>query len=64
MQKTNAFIKSNELTSVSNIHLEGKINFTQLKLISHFIIALCKVLKITFEKQANAFNTQSDASLT
>jgi len=62
MKKTNVITKNNELVSILNTHLQGKINLARLKLISHFIIALCKVQTVTFEKLANAFDTQSDAS--
>ena len=61
MKKTNAVTKNSELTSVLNTYLQGKINLARLKLISHFVIALCKVQTVTFEKLANAFDTQSDA---
>ena len=65
MRKTNAVTKSSELTSVLNTHLQGKINLARLKLISHFVIALCKVQTVTFEKLANAFDSRSssDSSL-
>lgn len=62
MKKTNAVTKNSELTSVLNTHLQGKINLARLKLISHFVLALCKVQTVTFEKLANAFDTQSDSS--
>ncbi len=61
MKKTNAVTKNSELTSVLNTHLHGKINLARLKLISHFVIALCKVQTVTFEKLANAFDTQTDS---
>jgi len=60
MKKTNAVTKNSELTSILNTHLQGKINLARLKLISHFVIALCKVQTVTFEKLANAFDTTSD----
>jgi hypothetical protein len=65
MKKTNAVTKNSELTLVLNTHLRGKINLARLKLISHFVIALCKVQTVTFEKLANAFDTASgsDSSL-
>ena len=65
MKKTNAITKNSELTSVLNTHLQGKINLARVKLISHFIIALCKVQTVTFEKLSNAFDsrTNSDSSL-
>lgn len=58
MKKTNALVKNSELTLVLNTHFQGKINLARLKLISHIIIALCKVQTVTFEKLANAFDTQ------
>ena len=63
MKKTNIVSKNSELTSILNTYFQGKINLTRLKLISHFVIALCKVQIVTFEKLANAFDTQSDSSL-
>jgi hypothetical protein len=59
MKKTNAVPQSSELTSVLGTHLHGKINLERLKLISHFVIALYKVQTVTFEKLANAFDTQT-----
>ena len=53
--------KSSELTSVLYTHLGGKINLARIKLISHVIIALCKVQTVTFEKLANAFDTTTKA---
>jgi len=61
MEKTNAFTKSNELKLVLSSHFQGKINLARIKLISHFIIALCKVQTVTFEKLANAFETSVDS---
>lgn len=61
MKKTNAVTKNSELTLVLNTHLRGKINLARLKLISHLIIALCKVQTVTFEKLSNAFDTEADS---
>jgi len=61
MKKTNAVTKNSELTSILNTHLQGKINLARLKLISHFVISLCKVQTVTFEKLANGFDSQSDS---
>lgn len=61
MKKTNTSAKSNELNSVLSSHFQGKINLARLKLISHFIIALCKVQTVTFEKLANAFESSADS---
>lgn len=61
MKKTNATTKNSELTAILGTHLQGKINLARLKLISHFVIALCKVQTVTFEKLANAFDSESDS---
>jgi len=61
MNKTNRVTKNSELTSVLNTHLQDKVNLARLKLISHFVLALCKVQKVTFKKLANSFDTQSDS---
>ena len=63
MKKTNTIAKNRKLTSVLNTDVQGEINLARLKLISHFVIALCKVQTVTFEKLANAFETQSDSDL-
>ena len=61
MKKTNAITKNSELTSVLNNHFQKKVNLARVKLISHFVIALCKVQTVTFEKLANAFDTKTDS---
>lgn len=61
MKKTNAVTKNSELTSVLNTHFQGKINLARVKLISHIIIALCKVQTVTFEKLATAFDTKTSS---
>ncbi len=61
MKKTNAVTKNSELTFVLNSHFQKKINLARVKLISHFVIALCKVQTVTFEKLANAFDTHADS---
>jgi len=65
MKKTNAVPKNSELTSILNSHFQGKINLARVNLISYFIIALCKVQTVTFEKLANAFDSEatSESSL-
>ena len=65
MKKTNAVTKNSELTSVLNTHFKGSLNLARVKLISHVIIALCKVQTVNFEKLANAFDAKvrSDSSL-
>ena len=61
MKITNVSSKSNELNSVLDKHFHGTINKARLKLISHFICALCKVQTVTFSKLANAFDSTSKA---
>lgn len=61
MKKTNAVTKNSELTSVLNSHFQKNINLARVKLISHFVIALCKVQTVTFEKLANAFDSHADS---
>lgn len=54
--------KSNELTSILQSHLGAKFNLARIKLMAHFIIALCKVQTVTLEKLANAFDSPVPAS--
>ena len=65
MKKTNAVTKNSELISVLNSHFQGTVNLARVKLIAYFIIALCKVQTVNFEKLSNAFDTstKSDSSL-
>ena len=60
MKKTNVVTKNSELTAVLQSHFKGNINLARVKLISYFVIALCKVQTVTFEKLANSFDTKSD----
>ncbi len=62
MKKTNAVTKNSELTPVLNTHFKGKVNLARVKLISYFVLALCKVQTVTLEKLANAFDTRSESS--
>lgn len=62
MKKTNVTPKNSELTSILNTHFKGKLNLARVKLISYFVIALCKVQTVTFEKLANAFDSSAHAS--
>jgi len=62
MKKTNAITKNSELTSVLNNHFQGKINLARVKLISHIVIALCKVQTVTFEKLSNAFESKTSSA--
>lgn len=60
MEKTNAIIKSTELCSVLNTHFKGTLNLARVKFMAHFIIALCKVKTVTFDKLASAFDTTAN----
>ncbi len=61
MKKTNAYSKSTELNAVLSDFFQGTINKARLRLISHFICALCKVQTVTFSKLANGFDSTSKA---
>jgi len=65
MEKTNARVKSTDLTDVLNSHFQGNINKSRVKLISLMVCALCKVQTVTFEKLAIGFDSkaQSDSCL-
>lgn len=65
METTNACLKNTQLTSILNTHFKGRINLARVKFIAYFIIALCKVQTVGFEKLANAFDTgaKKDSSL-
>jgi len=62
MTKTNACAKSTELITVLNAHFGGKIILTRVKLISMFIIAVCKLQTVSFEKLANAYDAKVESS--
>lgn len=65
MEKTNACAKNNELSAILDTHFEGKLNLARVKLIAHFVCALCKVRSVCFPKLANAFDhtASADSSL-
>ncbi len=60
--QTKVSLNSNELTSILQSHLGTKINLARIKLMAHFIMALCKVQTVTLEKLANAFDSPVHAS--
>lgn len=62
MLNPNVLNKSNELISTLSNNIDGKVNLARIKLISQFIIALCKVRTVTFEKLAIAFDTDAKPS--
>lgn len=59
MKKTNVNNKSKEFISILNTHFEGTINLSRLKLIAMFVLALCKIQNVGFEKLANAFDSEA-----
>jgi hypothetical protein len=62
MKKINVENKSKDFISILNTHFQGKVNLSRLKLISMFVIALCKVQTVGFEKLANAFDNEALAA--
>jgi hypothetical protein len=57
--QTKACYKYSDLLAVLSTQFEGKINLARVKLICRFIVALCKVQTVTFEKLANGFDTKT-----
>lgn len=56
IEKSNACVKNSELVAVLNTHFGGKLNLARVKLIAHFVCALCKVRSVCFSRLANAFD--------
>ena len=54
--------KSSEFISILNNHFQGKVNLSRLKLLEMFVLALCKVQTVGFEKLANAFDSEAMAA--
>jgi len=54
--------KSNDFISILNNHFQGKVNLLRLKLLEMFVLALCKVQTVGFEKLANAFDSEAMAA--
>ncbi len=54
--------KYTELGSILESSFDKKMNLARIKLMAHFIIALCKVQTVTLEKLANAFDCPVHAS--
>ena len=59
MKKTNISHENSDLISILNTHFEGKLNMARVKFISMFIVALCKVQTVNFDKLSKAFDTKS-----
>jgi hypothetical protein len=51
--------KANQLISVLNENLSGKMNLARIKFFGLFICALCKVQTVCYEKLATAFETDA-----
>lgn len=62
MKKTNILHENSDLISILNTHFEGLLNLARVKFISMFIIALCKVQTVNFDKLSKAFDTTAHAS--
>jgi len=62
MEKINVENKSKEFISILDTHFQGNVNLARLKLISMFVMALCKVQTVSFEKLANAFDSTAQAT--
>ncbi len=62
MKKTNVGCKDTELYQVLQAQFGGVINLARVKLISFFVIALCKVQTVNFERLSFAFDTSSQPS--
>jgi hypothetical protein len=58
-KKINVSTNSNELLSVLSDNFKENINLARIKLICHFICALCKVQTVTFDKLARAFDSSA-----
>jgi len=54
--------KSNDFISILNNHFQGEVNLSRLKLLEMFVLALCKVQTVGFEKLANAFDSKAMAA--
>jgi hypothetical protein len=59
MSKINVESKSREFVSILDTHFQGKVNKARLKLMAMFVIALCKVQTVGFEKLSNAFDSEA-----
>ena len=58
-KKINVSTKSNELLWVLTENFKENINLARIRLICHFISALCKVQTVTFDKLARAFDSSA-----
>lgn len=54
--------KSTELVSILGEQFQGKLYLSRIKFISLFIVALCKVQTVNFDKLSLAFNSKAKAS--
>ena len=62
MENTSLTSKNTTLISVLEQHFKGDINLARVKLIGLFIIALCKVKTINYDRLASGFDTKVNKS--
>jgi len=56
MKTINACVKNSKFTAIFDTHFKGRIDLTRLRLMAHFMCALCTVRAVSFEKLAKAFD--------
>lgn len=56
-KNTTQGIKNTEILEVFQAHFTGHLNLARIRLISMFIMALCKVRSVNYSKLAGAFGT-------
>jgi len=62
MPKNNASSKDSRLYEALSSHFSGKINAARIKFICKFMIALCKVQTVNFQKLGSAFESSAKPS--
>ena len=60
-KKTKDSSKISTLTSILQLHFDGKMNLARIRFISLLFCSLCKVQTVCFEKLAVAFDSQADS---
>lgn len=60
MKNTSLECKDTQLISVIQGHFKGKYNLARVKLICLFIIALCKIKTINYDRLASGFDTKAN----
>ena len=62
MKNTSLDCKDTALILVLQGHFKGELNLARVKLISLFIIALCKIETINYDRLASGFDTKVNKS--